>query len=142
MCPGVETAPCVMFSVSTQPANTVASFFPRSAPFMTLLTSPGCSKLRTAYRLHRARLKPNQQTLLMGIVSMFLCFVRRCAGRETFRLPAKAISLNDVVDADAIEAMGILDDPEVQQRLLPLLPEGRHTEEELRESVSALAFPV
>lgn len=49
----------------------------------------------------------------------------------------QAISLNDVVDADAIEKMGILDDPEVQEMLLPLLPEGRQTEEELRQTVSA-----
>ncbi|CAN0103318.1 unnamed protein product, partial [Scytosiphon promiscuus] len=45
------------------------------------------------------------------------------------------ISLNDVVDADAIERMGILDDPEVQAMLLPLLPEARQTEEELRETI-------
>ncbi|CAM9760073.1 unnamed protein product, partial [Hapterophycus canaliculatus] len=47
----------------------------------------------------------------------------------------RALSLNDVVDADAIEGMGILDDPEVQQMLLPLLPEGQQTEEELRETI-------
>lgn len=45
------------------------------------------------------------------------------------------VALTDVVNADIIDASGILDDPEVQQRLLPLLPEGQQTEEELREIV-------
>lgn len=43
------------------------------------------------------------------------------------------------MDADAIEASGILDDQEVQEALLPLLPEGNHTAEELRETVSVVA---
>ena len=45
------------------------------------------------------------------------------------------ISLNDVVDADKIEEMGILEDPEAQRLLLPLLPEGSQTVQELRETV-------
>lgn len=48
---------------------------------------------------------------------------------------SQPISLNDVVDADKIEEMGVLDDPETQRVLLPLLPEGRQTAEELRETV-------
>lgn len=48
---------------------------------------------------------------------------------------SQAISLNDVVDADKIEEMDLLDDPETQRILLPLLPEGRQTVEELRETV-------
>eukprot|EP00903_Cladosiphon_okamuranus_P022669 g20862.t2 len=46
-----------------------------------------------------------------------------------------AISLNDVVDADKIEEMRLLDDPETQRVLLPLLPEGQQTVEELRETI-------
>lgn len=55
------------------------------------------------------------------------------------------VALTDVLDADRIDASGILDDPEVQQRLLPLLPEGQQTEEELREIVRdamAMAMPL
>eukprot|EP00752_Nemacystus_decipiens_P008109 g7249.t1 len=45
------------------------------------------------------------------------------------------ISLNDVVDADKIEEMGVLEDPETQRLLLPLLPKGGQTVEELRETI-------
>ncbi|CAB1096595.1 unnamed protein product [Ectocarpus sp. CCAP 1310/34] len=46
-----------------------------------------------------------------------------------------ALSLRDAVDANAIEASGFLDDPEVQEALLPLLPERNQTAEELRETI-------
>lgn len=46
------------------------------------------------------------------------------------------VSLNDVVNADAIEVTGILDDPAVQEVLVPLLAEGQQNAGELREIVS------
>lgn len=49
---------------------------------------------------------------------------------------AQPTSLNDVVNAREIEATGILDDPQVQEVLLPLMPDGQQTEHELRETVS------
>lgn len=45
------------------------------------------------------------------------------------------VSLNDVVNADAIEATGILDDSSVQEALVPLLAEGQQNVGELREII-------
>lgn len=46
------------------------------------------------------------------------------------------MSLIDVVDSDVIEDSGMLDDPDVQQALIPLLAPGQENLEELREIVS------
>lgn len=52
------------------------------------------------------------------------------------------ISLNDVVNADAIEDTGILDDPEVQNALIPLLAPGQQNQAELRDIVSGTTAAV
>ena len=43
------------------------------------------------------------------------------------------INLVDVANAEEIEASGILEDPQVQEALIPLLADGQQTETELRE---------
>ncbi|CAM9485765.1 unnamed protein product, partial [Phaeothamnion confervicola] len=48
---------------------------------------------------------------------------------------AGVVPLTEVVQADDVAATGILDDPEVQAVLIPLLAEGQQTPEELREIV-------
>lgn len=78
---------------------------------------------------------------LVGLISLTITIslVGCLAGKHTFFWRGKALSLRDAVDANAIEASGFLDDPEVQEALLPLLPEGNQTAEELRETVSIVA---
>jgi len=69
---------------------------------------------------------PDLQRAMQGIVSALR--------------PQQRVSLNQVLNPDEIMRRGILDDPEVQARLLPLLPPELQTTQELIETIRSPQF--